>query len=192
MQLSGGRFRGVSSKSMGGGFQNNGIAMWGGDVMGAYIFEDMYKRVQEIVRQREGLPPLEQTKRRVGWFHWSVLFLGIILIVYSQSHDTVAVEVPVYDAVTLQRLQQENDLLSRKVSDYKALSANLAGRLKEANGRLAKLEEERNVLAHSSIPPQPVILEVVRKEAATEKGLRQVVARNFGSDIAKRVRVTND
>ena len=29
---------------------------------------------------------IEQTKRRVGWFHWAVLFFGITLIVYSQSH----------------------------------------------------------------------------------------------------------
>lgn len=157
--------------------------------MGAYIIKDAYEKIQDAYRQREGLPPIERDKRRVGWFHWCVLFIGITAIVYSQSHDTVAVEVPVVDAVALQRLQQENALLVRKVADYKALSANLAGRLKEANGRLAKLEEERNILAHSSLPPQPVILEAVRKEAVTEKGLRQVVARNFGADIAKRVRV---
>lgn len=132
---------------------------------------------------------IEQTKRLVGWFHWGMLFLGICMMVYGMNSDAVVQEVPVVDSVALQRLQQENALLSRKVSDYKALSANLAGRLKEANGRLAKLEEERNVLAHSSVPPQPVILEAIQKEAVTEKGLRQVVARNFGSEIAKRIEV---
>ena len=39
------------------------------------------------------------------------------------------------------------------------------------------------------VPSQPIILEAVKKEAATEQGLRQVVARNFGKDIAGRVRV---
>lgn len=157
--------------------------------MGAYIFEDAYKKVQEIVRQREGLPPIEQDKRRVGWFHWSVLFIGICMMVYGMNSDAVVQEVPVADAVALQRLQQDNELLTRKVADYKALSANLAGRLKEANGRLAKLEEERNILAHSSLPSQPVILEAIRREAVTEKGFRQVVARNFGSEIAKMIEV---
>ena len=32
-------------------------------------------------------------------------------------------------------------------------------------------------------------LEAVRKEAATENGFKKLVARNFGADIAKRVRV---
>lgn len=157
--------------------------------MGTYIIKDAYEKIQEIWRQREGLPPLEQTKRHVGWFHWSVLFLGIVLIVHSQSHDTVAVEVPVYDSKIIRDLQELNTALQHSVDAYKTLSANLAGRLKEANGRLAKLEEERNVLAHSSVPSQPVIFEAVRKEAATEKGLRQVVARNFGEGIAKRIKV---
>lgn len=137
----------------------------------------------------ERLAKYQQDKRRVGWFHWWVLFVGIVLIVYSQSHDTVAVEMPVVDAVTLQRLQQENELLVRKVADYKVLSANLAGRLKEANGRLAKLEEDRNTLAHSSLLSQSMVLQAVRREAATKAGFRKLVARNFGSDIAKRVRV---
>lgn len=132
---------------------------------------------------------IERHKRRVGWFHWAILFVGVTIMVYGMNHDAVVQEVPVVDSTALQRLQQENELLSRKVADYKALSANLAGRLKEANGRLAKLEEERNVLAHFSVPSQPVILEAVRKEASTPAGFKAAVVRNFGSEIAKRIRV---
>lgn len=138
---------------------------------------------------------LASINRKSKWLDRSViigLFALIILAVGIGTAPHTAVEVPVVDAVALQRLHRENELLVRKVEDYKALSANLAGRLKEANGRLAKLEEERNILAHFSLPSQPVILEAVRREAVTEKGLRQVVARSFGADIAKRVRVTND
>lgn len=157
--------------------------------MGGYIIKDAYERIQDVHRQREGLPPIERTKHRVGWFHWAALFALIILAVGIGNAPHTAVEVPVVDSAALRQLKQENELLVRKVADYKILSANLAGRLKEANGRLAKLEEERNVLAHSSLPSQPVILQAIKKEAVSEKGLRQVVARNFGSDIAKRVRV---
>lgn len=157
--------------------------------MGTYIIKDAYERIKDVHRQREGLPPIERDKRRVGWFHWSVLFLGICLMVYGMNSDAVVQEVPVVDSAALRQLQQENELLVRKVADYKILSANLAGRLKEANGRLAKLEEERNVLAHSSLPSQPVILQAIKKEAVSEKGLRQVVARNFGADIAGRIEV---
>lgn len=143
----------------------------------------MFQRSPEVKPE----PPKQHS--HVWVFHTIVAVVGLGCLIYWGNGNHLAVEVPVYDAATLQRLQQENALLSRKLADYKALSANLAGRLKEANGRLAKLEEERNVLAHSSLPPQPVILEAIRKEAATERGLRQVVARSFGADIAKRIQV---
>lgn len=132
---------------------------------------------------------IQKHRRRAGWFHWAILFVGICLMVYGMNHDAVVQEVPVVDSAALQQLQRENELLTRKVADYKALSANLAGRLKEANGQLAKLEEERNVLAHSSVPSQPVILEAVRREASTPAGFRQVVARSFGVSIANRIQV---
>ena len=131
---------------------------------------------------------IEQTKRRVGWFHWSVLFLGIILIVYSQSHDTVAVEVPIMDTALMQRYQVELDLTRKQRDDYKKQAEVAKKLLLASNTKIAQYEQHLKALAES-VPPQPVILEAVRKEAATEAGFRKLVARNFGSDIAKRVRV---
>lgn len=131
---------------------------------------------------------IDQDKRRVGWFHWGVLFVGIILIVYSQSHDTVAVEMPVVDSALVQRLQTERDHARKERDDYQRLSIQLKAMVKASNVTVAQLTDQLKALS-VSVPSQPVILEAMRKEAVTEKGLRQVVARNFGSDIAKRVRV---
>lgn len=131
---------------------------------------------------------IEQDKKRVGWFHWSVLFLGIILIVYSQSHDQVAVEVPVLDTALMQRYQVELDLTRKQRDDYKKQAEVGKKLLLASNTKIAQYEQHLKALAES-VPPQPVILETIRKEAATENGFRQVVARNFGADVAKRVRV---
>lgn len=131
---------------------------------------------------------IDQDKRRVGWFHWGVLFVGIILIVYSQSHDTVAVEMPVVDSALVQRLQTERDHARKERDDYQRLSVQLKAMVKASNVTVAQLTDQLKSLS-VSVPSQPVILEAVRKEAQTEKGLRQVVARNFGSEIAKRIEV---
>ena len=131
---------------------------------------------------------IEQDKRRVGWFHWGVLFLSIILIVYSQSHDTVAVEVPVVDAALMQRYQVQLDLVTKQRDDYRKQAELTKKMLLASNAKITQYEQHLEALAES-VPPQPVILEAVRKEASTPAGFRQVVARSFGEDIAKRVRV---
>lgn len=131
---------------------------------------------------------IEQDKRRVGWFHWVVLFVGITLIVYSQSHDTVAVEVPVVDAALMQRYQVQLDLVTKQRDDYKKQAEVAKKLLLASNVKIAQYEQHLKALAES-VPPQPVILEAVRKEVSTPAGFRQVVARSFGEDIAKRVRV---
>lgn len=134
---------------------------------------------------------IEQTKRRVGWFHWGVLFVGIVLIVlivYSQSHDQVAVEVPVVDTVLMQRYQVELDLTRKQRDDYRKQAELTKKMLLASNTKLAQYEQHLKALAES-VPPQPVILEAVRKEVSTPAGFRHVVARNFGAGIAKRVRV---
>lgn len=131
---------------------------------------------------------IDQDKRRVGWFHWGVLFVGIILIVYSQSHDTVAVEMPVVDTALMQRYQVELDLTRKQRDDYKKQAELTKKMLLASNTKLAQYEQHLKALAES-VPPQPVILEAVRKEAATEAGFRKLVARHFGADIAKKVRV---
>lgn len=156
--------------------------------MGTYIIKDAYEKIQEVVRQREGLPPLEQTKRRVGWFHWGMLFLGICGIVYGMNADAVVQEVPVYDSKIIAELQELNTALQHSVDAYRALAKNLEQQVKSRNVIVAQQEAQLKALS-VSVPPQPVILEAIRKEAATEKGLRQVVARNFGEEIAKRIQV---
>lgn len=128
------------------------------------------------------------SKRRVGWFHWGVLFVGIILIVYSQSHDTVAVEMPVVDTALMQRYQVELDLTRKQRDDYKKQAELTKKMLLASNTKLAQYEQHLKALAES-VPTQAVILQAIQKEAATEAGFRKLVARHFGADIAKRVRV---
>lgn len=135
----------------------------------------------------ERLAKYQKDKRRVGWFHWGVLFVGIVLIAYSQSHDTVAVEVPVVDAALIQQYQTRLDLANKTIADYKKQAELVKGLLKVSLANEAKLTDQLKALS-VSVPSQPEILEAVRKEVA-EKGLRQVVARNFGSEIAKRIEV---
>lgn len=135
---------------------------------------------------------IEQTKRRVGWFHWAVLFVGITLIVYSQSHDTVAVEVPVQDSALIQRLQDERDQARHALTDYKALVAHLKLQVKTQNALIAQHRQEWEREKATPVPPQPIILEAVRSEASTPAGFRDLVAKNFGEGIAKRVRVVNE
>lgn len=131
---------------------------------------------------------IEQDKRRVGWFHWGVLFLSIILIVYSQSHDTVAVEVPVVDAALMQRYQVQLDLVTKQRDDYRKQAELTKKMLLASNAKITQYEQHLEALAES-VPSQPVILEAVRKESSTPAGFRQVVARNFGKDIAERIKL---
>lgn len=135
-----------------------------------------------------GVVMTQQDKRRVGWFHWGVLFVGIVLIVYSQSHDQVAVEVPVVDTALMQRYQVQLDLVTKQRDDYKKQAEMTKKMLLASNTKITQYEQHLKALAES-VPPQPMILEAVRKEAATEDGFRKLVARNFGADIARRVRV---
>ena len=131
---------------------------------------------------------IEQTKRRVGWFHWTVLFVGIILIVYSQSHDQVAVEMPVVDTALMQRYQVELDLTRKQRDDYRKQAELTKKMLLASNTKLAQYEQHLKALSES-VPSQPMILQAVRTEVETEQGLRRVVARSFGREIAGRVQV---
>lgn len=131
---------------------------------------------------------IERDKRQVGWFHWGVLFVGIVLIVYSQSHDTVAVEVPVVDTVLMQRYQVELDLTRKQRDDYRKQAELIKKMLLASNTKLTQYEQHLKALA-DSVPSQPIILQAIQKEAATEAGFRKLVARNFGGDIAKRIKV---
>jgi len=163
--------------------------------MGMYY--DIMKQVHDKAKSVEGLelPPkvwhAHRDKRRVGWFLWMLAFVGIILIGYSQRPDQVAVEVPVVDSLLIQRLQAERDQAMNDLQDYKRLAGQLQKIVKMSEVEIAKLNKRLDVLA-ASVPPQPVILEAVKREASTENGFNKLVARNFGADIAKRVKVTHD
>lgn len=78
---------------------------------------------------------------------------------------------------------------TKTIADYKQQTQALKAMLLASNTKVAKLEQERASLAN--VPPQSIILQAIQREAMTEKGLRHVVARNFGADIAKRIEVVN-
>lgn len=119
---------------------------------------------------------------------WFMLPVILICFAYWGNGNHLAVEVPVVDSAALQRLQQEKELLERKVSDYKTLINNLSVQIKSRNYVIAQYEQQLKALA-VSVPPQPVILRAIQKEASTPAGLQRVVARSFGKEVAGRIRV---
>lgn len=134
---------------------------------------------------------LASIDRKSKWLERSViigLFALIILAVGIGNAPHTAVEVPVVDSALVQRLQTERDHARKERDDYQRLSVQLKAMVKASNDTVAQLTDQLKALS-ASVPSQPVILEAVRKEAVTEKGLRQVVARTFGSEIAKRIEV---
>lgn len=157
--------------------------------MGGYIIKDAYQKLQEIWAQREGYtPPHREPKRRVGTALWLTLAVGMTCLVYWGGGNHLAVEVPVVDGATIEKLQREKSELERKVADYKTLVSNLSVQIKSRNFVIAQYEQQLKALA-VSVPPQPVILQAIHKEAATPDGFKRVVARSFGKDLAGRIRV---
>lgn len=134
---------------------------------------------------------VDRTKRRVGWFHWGMLFLGICGIVYGMNADAVVKEVPVYDASLMQQYQVELELTRKQRDDYRKQAELVKKMLLASNTKITQYEQHLKALAES-VPSQPVILEAIQKEAVTEKGLRQVVARNFGKDIAAHIQIIKE
>lgn len=126
----------------------------------------------------------------------AVLVCGVLAayLVYHK-HDPTPVAAPTLDLEEVGRVTQEQQQLQaqlsdakKKIADLKVKATQLEKMVKTQNVVLQQREQQLRDLA-VSVPAQPVILEAIKKEAATEKGLRQVVARNFGADIAKRMRV---
>lgn len=147
------------------------------EVVGEYI-----ARIQQsLVRE----------KRRIGAFHLVVLVVGLGCLVYWGNGNHLAVEVPVQDGAIIQRLQGEIATLQRQKADYQTLAANLAAQVKSRNITIAQYEQQLKVLS-VSVPPQAVILQAVVKESSTPAGLRQMVARNFGKDIAAHIQIIKE
>jgi len=153
------------------------------------MMDDVTKLMEKWAKEDREF--LSSINRKSKWLDRSViigLFALIILAVGIGNAPHTAVEVPVVDSLLIQRLQAERDQARDDLQDYKRLAGQLQKMVKMSEEEIVRLNKHLATLAES-VPSQPMILEAVRKEAATEKGLRQVVARNFGSDIAKRVRV---
>ena len=126
--------------------------------------------------------------KHVWVFHTLIAVVALGCLVYWGNGNHLAVEVPVVDTALMQRYQVEVDLVRKQRDDYKKQVEVVKKLLLASNTKIAQYEQHLKALAES-VPPQPVILEAVRKEAATENGFKKLVARNFGADIAKRVRV---
>lgn len=87
--------------------------------------------------------------------------------------------------------QAEKAGLLRRIEDLSAIRRNLSAQLRTQNANNAKLIAQLEAL-HVSVPAQPIILKGLYKEAATEKGLRQAVARSFGKDIAAHIQIKGE
>lgn len=116
--------------------------------------------------------------RHKGMILWFMLPVILICFAYWGNGNHLAVEVPVVDGAIIEKLQREKGELERKVADYKTLVANLSVQIKSRNFVIAQYEQQLKALA-VSVPPQPVILQAVQKEAATPEGFKRMVARAF-------------
>lgn len=125
-----------------------------------------------------------------------VLVCGVLAayLVYHK-HDQAPMPTPTMDMEQIgritqerQRLQVQLDGAQHKIADLKAKAVQLEKMVKSQNVVLQQREQQLKALA-VSVPPQPIILEAIKKEAATEQGLRKVVERSFGKEIASRVEV---
>lgn len=83
-----------------------------------------------------------------------------------------------------QQLQARLTSAQRKIADLTTKSNQLAKMIKTQNVVLQQREQQLKAL-QVSVPPQPIILEAVRREAVTQAGFRKVVERNFGNEIAR-------
>lgn len=150
---------------------------------------DVTKLMEKWAKEdREFLTSINQKSK---WLDRSViigLFALIILAVGIGNAPHTAVEVPVHDGRLIQEYKIKLEAANKTIADYKKQAEVAKGLLKVSLANEAKLTDQLKALS-ASVPSQPVILEAVRKEAVAEKGLRQVVARNFGSEIAKRIQV---
>lgn len=161
--------------------------------MGNLSVEDWNQRYMELSqkvsrRSPEVKPEPPKHNNHVWVFHTLIAVVALGCLVYWGNGNHVAVEVPVYDSKIIRDLQELNTALQHSVDAYKALAKNLEQQVKSRNAIVAQQEAQLKALS-VSVPSQPVILQAIQKEAVTEKGLRQVVARNFGSEIAGRIEV---
>lgn len=152
------------------------------------FYYEQWKRTQmmnsgNIYHQVPTEPP-----KRAWMLQTLVVIIALGCLVYWGNGNHLAVEMPVVNTALLEQYQAELDLTRKQRDDYKKQAELTKKMLLASNTKIAQYEQRLKVLAES-VPPQPMILEAVQKEAATEEGLRKLVTRNFGANIAKRVKV---
>lgn len=160
--------------------------------MGAYIIKEAYEKIKEIGIQREGyVPPPKEPKRRVSTMLWLALAVGMISIAYWGNGNHLAVEVPVVDSAKFQQWNDEREGYQRKIAELTAANNARAVKIKSLLFVLNQYEQQLKALA-VSVPPQPVILQAVQKEASTPEGFQRVVARSFGSELAAKIKIMGE
>lgn len=131
---------------------------------------------------------VEQIKRQVGWFHFGVLVIGIGCLIYWGNGNDMVVEVPVVNSAIVEQLKEEKQSLQRRVQELTAENKAKDVKIKSIKFVMAQYEQQLKDL-RNSVPAQTVVYEAIRKEASTDKGFRQAVARSFGGEIAGRIEV---
>lgn len=126
---------------------------------------------------REYLASLER-KKWYGRVIMGLLFVLIIVMVGVGNAPHTAVEVPVVDSAIVQQWQEEREGYQRKIAELTAASNARAVKIKSLLYVINQYEQQLKALA-VSVPPQPVILQAVQREAATPEGFKRVVARSF-------------
>lgn len=182
--------------------------------MGMYLIKDTYKMLQAVWRQREGKPMNEVVYSRQAietqWYrrlyhrqlyvNAAVVMICVLLSAYIAvyKHDPVPVQHAAVSAEEYQAVVQlERQAQTEKATLRKQLADEHARRLlgdkmiKSLNATVAQHQQHLKDL-QVSVPAQPIILEAIRKEASTEKGLRQAVDRAFGNGIGARIKVVNE
>lgn len=127
----------------------------------------------------------------MSWFGWCGLALLIVLSGYFGNSNHVAVEVPVVDSAAAQRWQDEREWYQRKITDLTAANNARAVKIKSLLFVINSYEQQLKALA-VSVPPRPVILQAMQKEAETPAGLQRVVARSFGKELASKITIIGD
>lgn len=172
--------------------QGNTIQMTGKE------YDDM-KSAYEVIYRQQNIE-IYQYKQS---YYMTLFFNGLLAVgcailaayIIFHKHDPqpvqqAAVSEEEYQEVVQkeQQAQAEKATLRKQLADEHARRLLADKRIKSLNMTVAQHQQQLKDL-QVSVPPQPIILEAIRKEAATEKGLRQAVARSFGGEIAGRIEV---
>lgn len=161
-----------------------------------------YDQHKELLERIQGIQAIEIDRYKQSYY-MTLIFNGLLALgcavlaayIVFHKHDPVPVQVSAeeYQEVVQkeQRAQEEKAGLLRRLEDLSAIRRNLSAQLRTQDANNAKLVKQLEAL-QVSVQPQPIIMEAIRKEAATEKGLRQAVARSFGNDIAAHIQIIGE